>query len=178
MLFLSFRYSLGGNLTPADFGKLMFSQPDDSAGYFYPDDGLLQAWGVVQDTEIRAPKHLDIHRQESLMVIKNGGTTGTTLGRANGLESAKRTYPETGLVKVTTLDFAVLPYGGRGKFSDAGDSGAIVLTRDGKILGPLTGGAGPTDETDISFVTPWWWLLQQIQKKFPGIHVYPVVKST
>ena len=42
----------GGNLSPSDFGKLMFSplspQPEAQAGYGYPDDVLLQAYDVVQ----------------------------------------------------------------------------------------------------------------------------------
>lgn len=56
---LSFRGDmvyLGGNLSVADFGNIMFPQPVDQADYQYPRDGLLQAYGVVQDDEIRNPR--------------------------------------------------------------------------------------------------------------------------
>jgi hypothetical protein len=67
----------------------------------------------------------------------------------------------------------------RGQFSDTGDSGAIVLTREGKILGMLTGasGAGPTEETDVTWLTPFWWILVQIQKQYPGPHLYDTVQK-
>jgi hypothetical protein len=166
---------VGGNLSIADFGNTMFPQPVDQANYHYPRDGLLQAYGVVQDDEIRDPQHLDVHGETCLLVVKNGLTTGTTVGRANGLESFTRTYDDHG-IQQTSIEIAVLPYDKtRGKFSDAGDSGSIVLARDGRILGILTGGAGPTDETDITYITPYWWIEQQIKAKYPGCFLYDVV---
>jgi hypothetical protein len=52
-------------------------------------------------------------------------------------------------IKRTSIEIAVLPYDKtHGKFSDAGDSGSIVLARDGRIVGILTGGAGLTDKID------------------------------
>lgn len=134
----------------------MFPQPSDRANYQYPQDGLLQACGIVQDDEIRNSQHLDVHGEKCVLVVKNGLTTGTTVGRTNGLDSFTRTYAEYG-VKQTSIELAVLPYDKtHGKFSDAGDSGSIVLARDGRIVGILTGGAGPSDETDITYVTPYW----------------------
>lgn len=154
----------------------MFPQPDDRARYQYPEEGLLQAYGVVQDSEIRDPEHYDANHQRCLLVVKNGAASGTTIGRANGLESVQRNYPDYDIVGQTSIEIAVLPYSrARGAFSKAGDSGSIVLTRDGKILGLLTGGMGPTAETDMTFVTPYWWLEQQIKKKFPGAFLYDVV---
>ena len=46
----------GGNLSPSDFGKLMFSSRSPSevqASYDYPDDVLLRAYAVVQYDGIR-----------------------------------------------------------------------------------------------------------------------------
>ena len=154
----------------------MFPQPEDQASYQYPRKGLLQAYGIVQRAEIRDPQHIDANYQKCLLVVKNGATTGTTIGRANGLESVQRTCEEYDIVKQTSIEIAVLPYSRtRGAFSDRGDSGSIVLTRNGQILGLLTGGAGPTAETDITFVTPYWWLEQQIKKQFPGAFLYDIV---
>ncbi|CUS10824.1 unnamed protein product [Tuber aestivum] len=81
---------VGGKLSPPDFGGFMFPHPEDQVDYEYPDDGLLQAFGVVKDHEIRQPQHLHVHDQKVLMVVKNGLTTGTTIGRVNGLDSFTR----------------------------------------------------------------------------------------
>jgi len=122
------------------------------------------------------PQHLDIDGEKRLLVVKNGLATGTTVGRANGLESFTRVYSDYG-VHSTSIEITVLPYDRtHGKFSDAGDSESIVLARDGRIVGILTGGAGPTDETDISYLTPYWWVEQQIKAKYPGCFLYEVVQ--
>lgn len=153
----------------------MFPQPVDQATYQYPRDGLLQAYGVVQDDEIRNPQHLDVYGERCLLVLKNGSTTGTTVGRANGLESFTRIYDEYG-INHTSIEIAVMPYDKTRKFSDAGDSGSIVLARDGRIVGIVTGGAGPTDRTDITYITPYWWIEKQIKAKYPGCFLYDVVE--
>jgi hypothetical protein len=154
----------------------MFPQPSNRANYQYPRDGLLQAYGVVKDDEIRNPQHLDVYGEKCLLVVKNGLTTGTTVGRTNGLESFTRIYSEYD-IKQTSIEIAVLPYDKtHGRFSDPGDSGSIVLARDGRIVGILTGGAGPTDETDITYLTPYWWIEQQIKSKYPGCFLYDVVE--
>jgi len=154
----------------------MYPQPVDRADYQYPPDGLLQAYGVVQDEEMRNPQHLDIHGEKCLLVVKNSSTTGTTFGRTNGLESFTRTYEEYG-VKQPSIEIAVLPHDKtRRKFSGPGDSGSIVLARDGRIVGILTGGAGPTDDTDRAYLTPYWWIEKRIKAKYPDCSLYDVVQ--
>lgn len=153
----------------------MFPQPDDRKNYVYPDDGLLQAFGVVQDSDLRKPQHLDANKEKCLFVVKNGLATGTTIGRVNGLKSFTRTY-ETYGISHTSIEIAVLRYGSAGKFSAGGDSGSIVLDREGRIVGILTGSEGPTDETDTTYLTPYWWIEKQIKEKFPGIALYERVE--
>jgi hypothetical protein len=150
----------------------MFPQPEDQADY---DDGLLQAFGVVKDDEIRQSQHLDVHGEKAPLVVKNGLTTGTTVGRVNGLESFARTYPDYG-IKHTSIEAAILPYDKlRGPFSAPGDSGSIILDRIGRIVALLTGGGGTTDETDVTYGTPYWWLEEQMKKVFPGCYLLDVV---
>ena len=132
----------------------MYPHYEDRTNYKIVDDSLLQAFGVVSAAEISNPPHLEASSQQCLIVMKSGGSTNTTVGRANGPESVKRTYPE------------------HGRFSDKGDSGSMVLTRDGKILGMLTGGAGATAETDVTWLTPFHYLLEQIKKKYPDAFLY------
>ena len=152
---------------------------DDINSYKYPPDGLLQAFGVVPEAEFRNPQNLDVHNMKTLLCVKHGRTTRTTFGRVNGLESFTRHYPKHGTPH-NSVEIAVLGYDTSSfqysKFSDLGDSGSIVLGRDGRIIGMLTGGCGPTDETDIAYITPYWWLEQQIKAKFPGCFLYPVVE--
>ncbi|KIM27485.1 hypothetical protein M408DRAFT_165369 [Serendipita vermifera MAFF 305830] len=173
--FLGNKVYIGGNFSPSDFGKLMFPQSEDQRDYKYPDDGLLQACGVVKDDEIRQPQHLDVHRQKAFLVVKNGLATGTTVGRANGLDSFTRVYTEYDIER-TSIEIAILPYDKQcGPFSAKGDSGAIILDRAGRIVALLTGGGGTTDGTDVTYGTPYWWLEEQIKTTIPGCYLYPVV---
>ena len=155
----------------------MYPHPTDQDYRRVLEDSLLQAYGVVSTTEISNPKQFDANGEPCLIVVKNGGTTGTTVGCANGLESVKRTYPEYGITKQDSLEIAVVSYGeGHGAFSDDGDSGSIVLTREGKILGMLTSSAGPASETDVTWLTPFWWLQERIRRQYPGAYLYEVVQ--
>ncbi|KAG0634813.1 hypothetical protein HOY80DRAFT_1012275 [Tuber brumale] len=168
---------IGSKLSPSDFGKFMFPQPEDQADYEYPDDGLLQAFDVVKDHKIRQPHHLDVHcekvpmfassqylpvsstircqfhfdltgpdcasagylqaglaaceRWKVLMVVKNGLTTGTTIGRVNGLDSFTRVCSQYGIM-------------------------------------------GTSIETDMTYWTPYWWLEERVKKAFPGGFLYEV----
>jgi len=161
--------------TVSQYGEIMWPQPADSADYQYPADGLLQAYDIVPEDELRNPQHLDVHNQKCLLVVKNGTTTATTFGRVNGLESFVRHYPPYG-IKETSTEIAVLRYSkDHARFSEPGDSGSIVLDRTGRIVGVLTGGGGSTDSTDISYLTPYFEIHAQLTAKYPGIHLYPVV---
>jgi hypothetical protein len=159
----------------------MFPNYDDRANYKVHIDSLLPTWGVVTADEITQQVHRDANNRPCLLVVKNGGATGTTIGRANGLVSVKRTFAEYGIVEQDSLEIAIISYGKdrpygkhHGRFSDKGDSGAIVLTRDGNILGMLNSRRGSTEETDVTYVTPFWWLLQRIKAKYPNAHLYLV----
>ncbi|KAJ3777960.1 hypothetical protein FB446DRAFT_762108 [Lentinula raphanica] len=143
----------------------------------YPEDGLLQAYGVVEDAEFRNPQHLDIHNENCLLVVKNGMKTGTTFGRVNGLESFTRCDYGDNNTHHTFIEFAVYRYDhNHPSFSEPGDLGSIVLARDGHIVGLLTGGAGLTTSTEITYITPYWWIEQQIKAKFSQSSFYEVVQ--
>ncbi len=141
-----------------------------------PSDIGLQARGIVQPEDVRNPKHRDDNDEPCLFVIKNGRTSGTTLGRATGLESFTRTFDEYG-IKQTSTEIAIVSYG-RAKghsgepFSRKGDSGSIVLDRAGRILGMVTGGAGNADSMDISYATPYGYLDKKIREAFPKSFLY------
>ena len=64
-----------------------------------------------------------------------------------------------------------------GTFSGPGDSDSVVFDRDGRTVGIVTGGAGPAGGTDITYLTPYWWIEKQIKAKFPGCFLYDVVQE-
>ncbi|KAI1380371.1 hypothetical protein F4677DRAFT_441686 [Hypoxylon crocopeplum] len=159
--------------TATQYSEIMWPHAADSADYQYPTDGLLQAFGVVQEEELRNPQHLDVHSQKCLLVVKNGTTTSTTFGRVNGLESFIRYYPTYG-INETSTEIAVLRYSKEHpRFSEFGDSGSIVLDRAGQVVGGITGDGGASDGTDISYITPYYDIHAQLTSKYPGIHLYP-----
>ncbi|KAJ3825590.1 hypothetical protein F5880DRAFT_215325 [Lentinula raphanica] len=159
-----------------DYAQMMYPNREDWENFRYPQDGLLQASGVVPEHEIRHPQHLDRNDNKCLFVLKNGSATGTTFGRTSGMKSYTRTYSGSE-IETTAEEIGVHPYHrdqfqGRFPFSDEGDSGSIVLTRDGSVLGMVTGGAGSSGSTDLTYVTPFWFILEQIRNVFPKCHLY------
>ncbi|VDB85517.1 unnamed protein product [Peniophora sp. CBMAI 1063] len=175
---------IAGNISCLDYCTIMFPGDIHAGANLYPRDCLLQASGVVQATEIHEPLHRDANGEKCLLVVKNGLATGTTIGRVMGMESFTRTY-EDHAIKDTSIEIGVLPYGmapkdryfrGPVPFSAPGDSGAIVLTREGRILGMITGGAGSLAGTDITYLTPYWYIEEEIKKVFPDSRLYEVVK--
>ena len=131
--------------------------------------------GVVKEDEIHKPKQLDADGEECIFVIKNGKTTGVTIGRASGIESFVRKYDNYG-IKETSMEIAVYPYSHKdGAFSAEGDSGSIVVDGQGYIVGMLTGGTGATESADVSYLTPYFWLEERIKQAFPESYLYPIV---
>lgn len=162
----------GGNISSLDWGKIMFPDAESQANYEYPEDGLLQVYGVVQPEEIRNPGQHDANGEECLLVVKHGLATGTTIGRMTGMESFTRNFNEYGIREVS-MEIAVLPYGNtNGPFSAPGDSGSIVLDRKGRIVGMLNGGAGTIDRTDVTYLTAYSYLDEEVKKYFPNSFLY------
>jgi hypothetical protein len=75
----------------------MHPHPEGRSSFKYPVNGLLQIKGVVKEEEIRQPTSLDISGEECLIVIKNGNSTGLTIGRGTGIESFIREYNDHGI---------------------------------------------------------------------------------
>jgi len=154
----------------------MFPQVNDRHNFHTPEDLLLQLENYVPEEEFRNPQNFDIHNVRTLLAVKNGRSTGTTFGRVNGLESITRNYPEHGIAQ-KALEYIICGYdtvtGKNDKFSDGGDSGSIVAGRDGRIIAQITGGGGPTDETDQTYATPFYGLQKAIKKKYPKCYLVP-----
>ncbi|CCA69302.1 hypothetical protein PIIN_03201 [Serendipita indica DSM 11827] len=167
----------GGWVKEEEYASLMFPHPSDRGEpeSEYPQDGLLQISGVVPE-EICHSRQRKANGEAAMPVIKNGLTTGTTVGWVNGLDSLVRLYTNYGL-ECTSFETTVLPYGERGAFSDDGDSGSIILDRGGRIVPLLTGRGGTARDTDVTFATAWYKLEPHIQKTLPGCSLYPPVPN-
>ena len=74
------------------------------------------------------------------------------------------------------MELAIYPYGHKdGAFSAKGDPGSIIADGKGRIVGLLTGGAGKTGSTDVTYTTPFYWLFdERIKEHFPNACLYPV----
>ncbi|KAF8954752.1 hypothetical protein BDZ97DRAFT_1908028 [Flammula alnicola] len=166
---------LGTKISVADFTLKMYPHPTARTSLKYPRGRLLQLRDVIKEDELRHPTMLDANGEECLLVVKNGNSTGVTLGRATGIMSFVREYFKDGAHE-TSMELAIYPYGNKdGAFSAPGDSGAIIADGKGRIVGLLTGGAGQTESTDVTYATPFYWLFdERIKEHFPNAYLYPV----
>ena len=154
----------------------MYPDPMARTSFKYPLGHLFQLLDAIKEDELCHPTMLDANGEECLLVVKNGNSTGVTIGRAMGIMSFIREYFEDG-TQETSMELAIYPYGNKdGAFSAPGDSGSIIADSKGHIVGLLTSGAGQTDSTDVTYVTPFYWLFDECMKEhFPNAYLYPVM---
>ncbi len=144
------------------------------SSFEYPVGGLLQVKHILKEEEIRQPTLLDKNGEECLIVIKNGKSTGVTIGRGTSIESFVREYSNYG-IKSMSMEIAIHPYNHKsGAFSAPGDLGSIIVDGPGRIIGLLTAGSGKTESTDVAYATPYFWIEEQIKKDFPDSYLYPI----
>ncbi|KAK0193406.1 hypothetical protein F5146DRAFT_1110115 [Armillaria mellea] len=160
---------LGTNIPAHEFH---FKMSPAAPTFKYPPDRLFPLQGVIEEDELRRPQMRDAAGEPCLTVAKNGCTTGVTIGCATGIKSFVREYFPDGTHE-TSVEWAILPHDDKaGAFSAPGDSGAIIFDGRGRIGGLLTGGAGKTNSIDITYGTPFYWLMQRIKEHFPHAHLY------
>ncbi|KAF8342912.1 uncharacterized protein EI90DRAFT_804213 [Cantharellus anzutake] len=169
---------LGTKLTAGQFMKKMYPHAETRADFKYPRGGLMQLRDFVKDGELRHPTMLDANGEHCFIVVKNGATTAVTLGRATGIESFVREYKDYA-IHSTSMEIAVYSYSHKdGAFSASGDSGSVVGDANSRIVGMLTGGAGWNNSTDVTYVSPYYFLDERIKKAFPNSYLYPIPDLT
>ncbi|KAK7470057.1 hypothetical protein VKT23_001495 [Stygiomarasmius scandens] len=164
--------SLGPEISPANFKKLMYDRFDDGPHEFvYPPEGLFELRGILTQEEIRTPNNKTPQGDPIRRVIKRGFTTLTTVGGLSGFLSHIRLYFATG--NIDSVQVAIHPHNnGSGPFSRGGDSGSVIVDALGRFVALLTGGTGKTDLSDITFGTPMYWLWPLILANFDGAKLY------
>ncbi|KAG8906563.1 hypothetical protein FRB99_006677 [Tulasnella sp. 403] len=164
-----------GTKIPFDvFTLKCFPRGDADWEFEYPVDRLLPLMGVISDELMRNPDMFDGDGEPCLLVIKSGNATGTTIGRANGLFSITRDYfPVDQTVHQTSMEWGIINYDSKSEvFSEPGDSGSVIVDIRGGIGGMLTGSSGKTEGSDMTYATPFWWLLGRIRANgFPNAHL-------
>jgi len=132
---------------------------------------------IISDDLMHHPDMWDSDGELCLLVVKNGNATGTTIGRANGIFSIVRDYFNDPSINQTSMEWGIINYDSKSEvFSKPGDSGSIIADIRGRIGGMLTGGSGKTESFDMTYATPFWWLLERIRANgFPNVHLNVVV---
>ncbi|KDQ63439.1 hypothetical protein JAAARDRAFT_169256 [Jaapia argillacea MUCL 33604] len=163
----------GVKIDPGKFMSMMYGRFDEFDFDYPVDRHLFKLWGILTAEQINHPTVKDFDDIPVRFVIKNGYSTGTTIGRLNRFESKTRMYGLTGTFD--SIEAPVLPYGKNqyfDTFSRGGDSGSIVAGPKGEFVSLLTGGTGPSESVDITFTTPMHWLWNElILVKFPGANL-------
>lgn len=131
-------------------------------------DGVIKFRG----DPIREPSTKEIQNGDP--VFKLGRTTNATEGMFSGLkslvlETGKGDSGET--VVKETLEHWIAAYDNAdSRFSKPGDSGAVVLDKNGRFVGLLFGGGV---EKNITYFTPWKRLFDDIKHITGALKVRP-----
>ena len=164
---------LGSKFTPDVLTSMMYPNPKNVHNFEYPGDRLLSLRGTIADKEMREPAMYDKNGDPCLIVLKRGRTTDLTVGRANNIRSYTRNCFGDNEPEVSK-EWAILPFDNQsGPFSAKGDSGSVIVDGGGRIGGLLTGGAGVTDSSDVSYATPIDFVLKCIRSSKSLSKVYP-----
>ncbi|KAF8165138.1 hypothetical protein B0H34DRAFT_780108 [Crassisporium funariophilum] len=149
---------LGREIPPGKFVATMYPHDDGPTTFKYPSDRLFEIRGIITEEHMCNPDMVDHDNEACLLVTKRGNATEVTIGRATGMFSF----------------WAIYNYDNKtGVFSARGDSGSIIVDRLGRIGGLLTGGAGKTETSDVTYATTMFWLWPRILQHFPNAHLHP-----
>ncbi|KAF3913030.1 hypothetical protein ABW21_db0204080 [Orbilia brochopaga] len=158
--------------------KAMYSYLDASTPFDHnrPHHGYLPLQGIIPEASLRNPTSVDNKGRPSLMVMKNGKTSALTIGCATGAFSFVRYFTLEG--SEISKEWAILPTSWPfGAFSYEGDSGSIIVDGSGRVGGLLTAGAGRHGVHDITYATPFFWLLDHIKRNgYPNAHINPTME--
>lgn len=73
-------------------------------------------------------------------------------------------------------EWAILPFESKsGPFSDKGDSGSVIVDGLGRIGGLLTGGAGATPSSDITYAMPISFLIKRMESNGVKPNLNPIL---
>ncbi|KAH9847129.1 hypothetical protein C2E23DRAFT_527386 [Lenzites betulinus] len=164
--------SLGPEISPEDFKRLMYERINVPSEFKYPPHGLLHMAGMLTANDVNNPNSLDSQGDRIRRVIKRGFTTNTTVGTLSRFISFVRKYNITGTLE--SFELAILPHENvTGTYSKGGDSGAMGVSAAGAYVGKVSGGTNKgTDGSDITYATLFEYDWGLILEEFPGANLY------
>ncbi|KAF5631931.1 hypothetical protein F25303_9580 [Fusarium sp. NRRL 25303] len=99
--------------------------------------------------------------EPNLFVMKHGGSTGFTIGLANGI------HPVIRRISGVSTEWCIIGMNGEA-FTATGDTGACVFDLKGRIGGMiasgLEAGKSPFGRHDVTYAMPMQWLLEDIKR--------------
>lgn len=168
--------NIGTKYTRQEFMDKVYLDPTSPTSFKFPANRLVLLKGQVPESNLINPPMLDADSELCLIVFKNGAKTGTTIGKTNNVSSYTRNY----LVNVykESREWPVIPSNKHsGAFSTKGDSGSCVADAFSRVCGIITGGTGATDSSDVTYVTPIFFIMKVLHgiKRFQYAHLDPVL---
>ncbi|KAJ3991618.1 hypothetical protein F5050DRAFT_1802082 [Lentinula boryana] len=156
---------LGTRFTPTQLKEMLSHARTE---FIYPEDGKLPLTMFAGKISLELLPERDGMGNKSLTVAKDGNTTDFTIGRFTGLEAyIQNPAGESKEYVVYNSGYFAIH-----AFAAKGDSGAMVFYANGGegcIVGQLHSG-GTKDGSGgayVTYLTPGWWLQEQVQKKYP-----------
>ena len=167
--------NIGNKYTPQEFMKKVYLNPTSPTSFEFPATRLVTLKDQVPESALIKPPMLDDASESCLAVFKNGAKTDTTIGKANNVSSFTCTYC-AGQWAVSR-EWPVIPTNkDSGAFSAKGDSGSCVVDAFNRVGGILTGGSGASESSDVTYVTPIFFIMKVLQKnkRFQHAHLNPI----
>ncbi|KAG8771467.1 hypothetical protein FRC12_003592 [Ceratobasidium sp. 428] len=149
--------------TASELNAMFWPNPAGRSTLNFASNMLHRIVGVVEKEHMATPNDIDQNGDASYIVGKNGNTTRLTTGRYNGLDAY--ICSEFGRKSIEACIYNWNKH--LGPFSNHGDSGSLVWTREGKMLGMLHSGEPKGFFNHVTYATPAWWLIKQILLQYP-----------
>jgi hypothetical protein len=166
--------NIGTKYTRQEFMDRVCLRHTTPTSFKFPANRLVTLRDQVPESALVRPPMLDNMNDPCLVVFKNGAKTGTTIGKANNVSSYTRNYFAGQYQE--SREWAVIPTDRHsGAFSTKGDSGSCVADVYQGIGGILTGGAGATESSDVTYITPISFIMKILHdsKRFQYAHSNP-----
>ena len=162
-----FLYS-GGKISPADFTVKMHPHPQGQSDLKYPPCGFSSGQRVCKERPDLQAAAARCQRRE---------VSGCRQERKDYWHHSRSPH-RYGVIhpQLPRVRYQEDAYSNKyGALFFPGDSGSIFVDSKGRIVVLLVGGASTTEETDVTYVTPYWWIEEQMKIAYPKIALYEVV---
>ena len=171
--------NIGDKYTRREFMKKVYLHPTSPTSFDFPINRMVKLQDRLPESDLTKPPMVDANGDSCLVVYKNGGKTGVTIGWANNVSSYTREYLAN--KHQESREWPVIPTDrGSGAFSAKGDSGSCVADAFGRIGGIITGGASNPNlpaSADVTYVTPISFIMKALHetKHFAKAHLTPTL---